>query len=432
MRPREVPEMEVSVNSATGPPHGPANLAAFTPKDWRVVFGSSCAILTAFSIPNSAAVIQSYLSTHQLADARAFDIGWIFGLHLFLIFFLGPLCGYFFDKDGPRFLVLIGHASMALSYLLLIWCTEYYQSILAYSVLGGLGGALLNVCGFGSIALFINTTLRGRATGIAATFGGLGGIIFSSVLQHTLPNLGWSWSWGILCIVAALLGLPSCFSLNLPRDAGAQKKWPDRGKFFYLISLGLFFLEWGFSVPLTFIISYATAHEINSTAILPCFNGSSVLGRVLSGFIVDRCGAFKTTIIYVLICAVAVLALWLPAGGSEPMLLLFVLLFGVASGGILASTPVYLSRLCNEQEVGRYFSTALALGSFGALSSPPIAGLLLHARGWPAVILFSGLSYIIALVFFVVLWLETARYGLPGGDSNVQGLGALRLPSAGA
>jgi hypothetical protein len=97
---------------------------------WLVVFGSFCAMLSVFGLINTAAVFESWFSTHQLAEYSASQIGWIFSLYLFFVFFIGIQVGPVFDAYGPRYLVAIGSALMVASLLLLGFCTGKTLTIL--------------------------------------------------------------------------------------------------------------------------------------------------------------------------------------------------------------------------------------------------------------------------------------------------------------
>jgi MFS family permease len=297
-------------------------------------------------------------------------------------------------------------------------CTAYYQIILTYSVLGGLGGALLNTPAYGAIAHWFNQR-RALATGIATTAGGVGGIVFPILLQHLFPRLGFAWSCRILAFIMLALAVPANLFIRtrlppLRSQNGSVKMssvMPDLSVFsdarFALSSVGIFFMEWGLFVPITFIISYAAAHDQDATAsyvLLSYLNAGSVVGRVLPGFMADRVGRFNVIIVTISLCVITVLALWLPAGKSQPLLTAFAVLFGFASGSNLGLVPVCLGQLCDARVYGRYLSTALMVASFGTLSSVPIGGALLDSgrsgSGWTALILFSGVAYGVALVCY--------------------------------
>lgn len=97
---------------------------------WLVVVGSFCAMISVFGLINTAAVLESWFSTHQLELCNASQIGWIFSLYLFFVFFIGIQAGPAFDAYGPRYLVAIGSALMIASLLLLGFCTGRQSAIM--------------------------------------------------------------------------------------------------------------------------------------------------------------------------------------------------------------------------------------------------------------------------------------------------------------
>lgn len=89
---------------------------------WLAVVGSFCAMLSVFGLINSSAVFESYFSEHQLATYSASQIGWIFSIYLFCVFFVGIQVGPIFDRYGSRWLVAIGSLLIVLSLMLLGLC----------------------------------------------------------------------------------------------------------------------------------------------------------------------------------------------------------------------------------------------------------------------------------------------------------------------
>ena len=172
---------------------------------WSVVAGAFCGSFAIFGLINSTGVLLDYFSNHQLKDYNSSQIGWIFGLALFLTFFCGAPVGPIFDAYGPRALIFAGSVLLVLSMFLLGLCTrkysshlaqhptnietEYWHFFLVYSVLNGLGGCLINTPCVASIGHFF-LVRRGNATGIAMTSGSIGGIVFPLMLQRLIPMVG--------------------------------------------------------------------------------------------------------------------------------------------------------------------------------------------------------------------------------------------------
>lgn len=119
-RPSRLPERvasRMSASSALTFPEGGRD-------GWLAVVGSFCAMLSIFGLINSSAVFESYFAEHQLKDYSSSQIGWIFSLYLFCVFFVGIYIGPIFDRRGPSWLVPTGSLFMVLSLMLLGFCTS--------------------------------------------------------------------------------------------------------------------------------------------------------------------------------------------------------------------------------------------------------------------------------------------------------------------
>ncbi|KAI2777126.1 MFS general substrate transporter [Daldinia loculata] len=381
---------------------------------WLVVVGSFCSMLCLYGLINSVGAFESYFSTHQLAGYSPSTVGWVFSVYLFIVFFFGIQVGPIFDRYGPRLLVAVGSLLVIASQLILGLCEEYYQILLTYAVLGGIGGALLNVPAYGVIAHFFKRR-RGLAVGVAATAGSVGGLVFPLYLQAVIPELGFAWSTRIIGFI--LLFLSAIANLlvrsRLPPSTHPIRILPDWTLFkdvkFTLCCIGVWFMEWGIFTPLTYIVSYAAAHGQDANdayTFLAILNAGSFFGRFLPGFLADRFGRFNVITITNALCVVTILAFWLPAGDSRALLIVFAVTFGFASGSNLGLYPVCIGQLCDARDYGRVYSTAVMVGSFGTLTALPIAGALLEIssderQGWLALILFAALSYAISTSCFL-------------------------------
>ena len=314
--------------------------------------------------------------------------------------------------------------------------TEYYQFILAFSILSGVGSSLLFTPAMGAVSHWFNAR-RGTASGFAFTGSGFGGVLFPLMMQSLLPQVGWAWSTRIvgfvllfLCVVSVAL----CRS-RLPPKKGAATSWrdmlPDPRIFWKgtgamaVTTAGVFFIEWAYFVPVTYVPSYYLARQgqLNSEAVsgsaafayqlLAILNAASCFGRYLPGYIADKVGRYNTMIVSTLLCLVAVMGFWLPdalvdSPPSIALMIVFVVLFGFASGSNISLIPICIGQLCDTQEYGRYYASAYTIASFGCLTGIPIAGNLIKVMGegegnrhvYRGVILFTGLSYIASFTCF--------------------------------
>ncbi|OJD35853.1 mfs monocarboxylate transporter [Diplodia corticola] len=402
---------------------------------WLVVLGSFSGMLASFGMMNSVGIFQAYLATHQLSHYDESTIGWIFSVYTFLSFFCGIQIGPIFDAYGPRLLVLAGNILLILSMLLLGVCKEYYQFLLVFGVLGGIGTSLIFTPAISSIGHYFQVK-RGAATGAAAAGGSIGGIIFPLMLQSLFPKVGFGWATRILGFIFILLcGVAQlCIKSRLPPKPGSSVL-PDfrifRDPSFALATAGVFFMEWGLFVPITYTTSFAlTSGAFDQTfayQIIAVLNAGSSIGRWAPGYVADRVGRFNCMVATLAFCFFTTIALWLPAAimtpvfsvGGDPatvkgLTVAFAFLFGLASGSNISLTPVCIGQLCDTAQYGRYYATCYTIVSFGTLTGIPIAGALLQRSGgryW-GVAIFTIVTYALAVACYVAVRVLKVGWGL--------------------
>lgn len=249
---------------------------------------------------------------------------------------------------------------------------EYWHFMLIYAVLGGSGGALLMTPAFASIGHFFQRR-HGLAAGIANTSGAIGGITIPLLMRSLLPKIGFAWSSRVLGFLFLGLAIPANIFIKkrLPPLKPTTSVIPDMTALkeinFALCCAGMFFMEWGFFVPLSYISSYATSHGQGASfgyTIVALMNAGSFFGRWIPGILADRLGRFNIIILTISLCVITTLTLWLPAGNSKALLVVFAIAFGFSSGSNLGLIPACLSQLCRVEDYGRFFSTSYCLTSF--------------------------------------------------------------------
>ncbi|KAI9150500.1 putative transporter MCH4 [Paramyrothecium foliicola] len=386
---------------------------------WLVVVGAWCGLASSIGLYNSTGVFEAYISREILTDESPSTVGWIFGIYAFMTFFLGAQVGPTFDAKGPRGLLM----------------AEYYQFILAFSILTGTGSSLLVTPAMSSVAHWFSER-RGMASGIAWTGAAIGGVIFPLVLQDLLPRIGWAWSvrvLGFMLLVLCLASVALCRSRVPPRN-GKDTTWKDTlpsARIFFdgtgafsLTTAAMFLVDLAYLVPMTYLPSfYLERQDLPPDAMLreegafafqlvAIVNAASVFGRYVAGDIGDRFGRYNTLIVSLFLCVASVSCFWLPdvlitSLSSPGLLITFSILFGFVSGSNVSLTPICLGQLCGVQEYGRYYSTCYTVASIGCLISIPIAGGLLgatelHGRErWWATVAYTGIAYVGALCCLV-------------------------------
>lgn len=89
---------------------------------WLSVLGSFCGMMCCFGLMNTIGTFQAYIVQDQLSSYSAADVGWIFGLYLFVAYFSGIQTGPLFDAKGPKLLMVAGSTCLVATMFFLSVC----------------------------------------------------------------------------------------------------------------------------------------------------------------------------------------------------------------------------------------------------------------------------------------------------------------------
>lgn len=341
---------------------------------WSVVVGGFFAMFASLGLVNTIGTFQAYLQEHQLRNYSPGSVGWISGTFAFLTFFGGVLTGPVFDTYGPRILIFSGSVLIMVMTVTLGFCSQYWHFMVSIGLVGGVGASLLFTPAIASTGHYFYRR-RGVATGLASTGGSVGGIVYPIVFQSLIRKLGFAWTTRVMALISLIALSIACLLVRTPGLRSTASKGnllPDFRIFrqvkFLLTAMSIFFIEWGLFVPISYITTYAVAHQMPSGLayqLLAILNAGSFFGRWIPGHIADSLGRFNTLIITIALCLLCVTCLWLPAGNNMAMLIAYCVTFGFASGSNICLAPVCIGQLCNIESYGRYCATAFILVSFG-------------------------------------------------------------------
>lgn len=192
---------------------------------------------------------------------------------------------------------------------------------------------------------------------------------------------------------------------------------------FLIMTVALFFIEWGLFSTQGYLVSFALANGIRpalSYQLIVIMNAGSFFGRWAPGLLADKIGRFNTIILMISLCLITTIGLWLPAAlvssssSTQSLLICFALLFGFSSGSNITLAPVCAGQLCKTEDYGRYFATCYTMVGVGTLVGIPIAGeiLIKSCGSYVGLILFGGACYATGLFFFVWARVRVVGWGL--------------------
>lgn len=354
--------------------------------------------------------VQSYISTHQLAEYTVRDVGWITATFVFLTLFLGVQVGPLFDRYGPRVLLTCGSAASFTSYMLLAECNKYWHFILSLSILGGVASAIVTTVSIAVLSHWFHRR-RALASGICMAGSSAGGAIIPLVLRNLFPRYGWTWSIRVIAFMA--LG---CYTLGialvkgrhqvLPTNTASRKAIIDFRAFkssrlcFLAVAVFAFeFIIFGCAALLPTYVRFAGLQQDVQFYSLTVLNTMSLLGRVLPGILADKIGRFNILICLAIITLLIMAAVWLPFGSRDAATLYAVVaIYGFGSGGWISLAPVCAGQLCKTEEYGRFYGTIYSVAAFAVLVTVPVGGDLLQETTPRVLIGFYSAVLVVGLV----------------------------------
>lgn len=173
---------------------------------------------------NAFGYFQTYYEQDLLRTQSASNIAWIGSIQSFLLLFVGMLSGPLFDRGYFRGPMYLGTLLLVLGTMMTSLGHEYYQLVLAQSLVVGIGGGLLFVPSVAVLPGYF-TARRSLAQGIAASGSSIGAICFTEILTHLVPRIGFGWTVRIIGFIQLATMLFSVGVLRpKPRPVTTQKR----------------------------------------------------------------------------------------------------------------------------------------------------------------------------------------------------------------
>ncbi|KAJ7069261.1 major facilitator superfamily domain-containing protein [Mycena amicta] len=402
---------------------------ACTPS-YLAVFGAFLALFGTFGQMNAFGTFQAWYAQHQLSHLAPSTISWIGSVQLWVFFFSGGFIGKIFDVYGPRWLMIFGTILYVFSIMMTSISTRYYHYLLSQGLLFGLGVGMLFYPSLSSVATYF-CRYRATALGIAAAGSSLGGVMYPIMLQRLFEQYGFAWgvrisgliSGALCCIALATVTryTPPAAKFNTASvDTVPYIKSTVKSTFrdarFVLLAAGAALVALGLFIPFIFIVDYA--HSLSTIPartdflVLAILNAGGVIGRIAPACLSDVIGRFNILAPAAFLSGVFCLVMWMLAGTSLALLLVFAASYGFASGAFISLITPCVAQISDVRQIGSRIGLLYTVISVPAAIGPPVAGVLLEAnRGrYTGMILFAGLSVISgSILLFAARWRINAR-----------------------
>lgn len=387
---------------------------------WRVVLAACLGVMGGFGslFVYTFSVFVKPLGAAFGWNRESVSLG--FAIAAITLGLFSPLLGRLLDRFGPRHIILpcmtifgCGVASLALLGPK-IW--QFYATCL---VIGLVGNGAAHLAYGRSISTWFERRL-GTALAFVMVGAGLGAMILPVVAQSIVTHFSWRAAYASLGACALLLGLP--LSWRYIMDKGPSQKqerapvehagmtWQQgtRTVAFWIIVAVLFVSSVSMNGAITHLSALLTDRGISPADAALCaslLGGISVLGRIVTGWLLDRFfGAYVALAVNLLTAAgVALLARAdnFAAGAFAAALL------GIGAGGEAAITPYLLTRYFGLRAFSTLYGLTWTFYAAAGATGPVILGRAFDATGSYSSLL---ITLAIALVIAAAANLFLPRY----------------------
>ncbi|RMZ88086.1 hypothetical protein DV736_g4682, partial [Chaetothyriales sp. CBS 134916] len=332
-------------------------------------------------IASDDSVFQAYYETHQLRDYSPQEIAWIPSLESFMMFIGGLWVGRVYDNYGPRYLLICGTFLHVFGLMMTSISTKYWHFILSQGLCSALGASMIFYPAMSAVVTWFFKK-RAFAMGVTASGSGLGGIIFPIMVQKLIPEVGFGWSMRICAFL--ILGLMIVANITIVSRLPPHSRpvsWRDfvmpfTELPFFLLSFGSFLMFMGLFLPFNFLILAAADRHVPESLLIyliPILNSGSVFGRIVPTFLADKVGRFTTFVFVCTAVTILIWAIWLPGSGTGATVT-FAVLFGFASGAVVALPPTLVASISDVKQIGVRTGATFSLVAVAVLIGNPIGG----------------------------------------------------------
>ena len=366
---------------------------------WLVVFATFVSSFVTLGIAYSFGAFFTDMAAEF--DSNRATTSVIFGITTFAFFWLSLLTGRIADRWGPQPVLLVGAAALLIGLV----ATSNVQSLTAGYLTYGAGVGLAAACGYiPMVALVGGWFERHRATAVGLAVAGIGSgtLVMSPLSAALVDRYGWRDTYralgilgaGLLVVCAVLVKRPPGFNGAQPprfADAWASPVFRQLQASALCSGLALF-------VPFVFVGQYAKERGVGSVAaavLVGALGGASVLARIGFGTAVRRFGSIRLYRLSFLLIS-ASFVIWFIAGGSYPVLLVFVLVLGIGYGGFVALSTIVLAEHLGVAGLGSIMGLFYTTQGLGGLVGPPSAGWLIDQTGGyrPTIAICAALAFV--------------------------------------
>lgn len=329
----------------------------------------------------------------------------------------GITYGWATSRFGTAWVVLVASVIYGLGFLLAARADSFWLYALAFGLPIGFLGAAATFSPLVADASLWFEKKRGFAIGIVISGNYIAGAIWPPIVQGLIDAMGWRDALFLIgCFVLAAMP-PLTLMLRRPAPAlarelsGKSLAAPARP-----LGLGRETLQGllccaglaccvAMSMPQVHIVAYCTdlgLGAVHGANMLALMMAAGVASRLLSGWVSDKIGGYRTLVLGSLLQMLA-LALYLPFDQLYPLYLVS-FLFGLSQGGIVPSYAMIARGAFPARDAGWRIGAVMSFTLFGMALGGWMSGLIYDLTGGYHAAVLNGIGWN-ALNLVIATWL---------------------------
>jgi predicted MFS family arabinose efflux permease len=326
-----------------------------TYEGWRVVAASAVGVFVSFA---SLLVYTFGIFLKPLAEEFAWSreaVSAAFGIAAMMVALCSPPLGYLFDRFGPRRIILPCLTVFGCTFASLALLTPRLWHLYAvFVVLGMVANGTAQMAYSRAVSSWFQQR-RGLALAVMMCGGAVGAMVLPPTAQALIRLVGWRGAAAALGLASLAIGLPTVAAFIRERPArgsghadrrtGATVREGLMSRGFWILVTVLFFASVAQNGAIAHLSALLTDRGVSAgggAVALSAMGGASLLGRLVTGWLLDR--FFAARVSFVLLVMAALGTFLLAGAQSLPVGVLAAVLIGFGMGGEADVIPYMLSR----------------------------------------------------------------------------------------
>jgi MFS family permease len=324
------------------------------------------------------------------------DFSLVQGIAAITVAILSPILGYLTDRWGARAIMLPGILGFGIVNFLLSLVNGSLTELYLFWFLIGVTAAFVGPVAYSKVISAWFFRQRGLALGISlGVGGGLGGALMPLVVGPIILAHGWRAAYWTMSGAIIVISLPVAYFLlfepagwrqrekaALPTDAvGMTAAEARKTRNFWLLTIAQFIG----AITLLGVL----AHSVNMLAVrgfspqlgigvLSAAGLTSIVGRIVSGYFLDRIDSPRVSLIFFVAPLIATLIL--QYGGSPPVIILGGIILGIGLGAEGEIVSYFISRYFGLRALAEIYSYTYGIFVIGAGIGPVVFGASFDAN----------------------------------------------------